>query len=360
MCLELGGNLYKIQTFPPGFLSSFTGVLDDCWVFRKGDCAGEILMEHKVIGTRLLTIGCTEDVIAMNAVPLDRSVPLDCGLTNPPKLVDVFKASAEYVPSELQERLSDNNFKDLNMPMAFVNKTELLKTIYAICYQHARHGVAIDTVFHIFKHTRAVLWHTQNCHSELVGTLIGFPQAYLALYGSAFASLTAMHVQDGTWRNHLTPLTGAHLDAYHSLLEYAVSIPVSQTLSDDALPSFVPMARIEMPEVAATQRQLVRPSALQGQAYCDDGAPGMWIYRKVTNSNETDTDIDCCAMGCFKFEDAAHIPLSSFMTGCCFRCNKGKCRGKMSARDEAVMELAEITLPLASTRTMNPAVTVMI
>lgn len=376
MCLEFDGTVYLIQNMDPTTLHTVPTVLEDCWVFRASDCTGETLLEHQVTGTRKLTIGCTKEATDANAVDVAMSTPLDCSLTVTPKLSDVFNATMDIVPFELVPDVDDENFEDVNMPTQFIEKDELLRGIYEMCFDLARHGVDVDSAFNIFKHVRAVLWHTQSCHSELVGISVGFAQAYLALYGSAFAVLHASNEAAGTWLDIPDPLTPEQNASLQALIDHAIGIDIASELPSSAMPTTLHgLPATGNVTVRVVSRQAASPSpstsasaspspspaqASPGENICNSQGVGKWKFHKMSKPHVPNSTLDCCSPACFAFGKATRFITRPFTTNCCLSCNMGWCSDVIPARTHAVMQIGEVQLPTDSTIALSPPVKVML
>lgn len=111
VCFELDKVLYLIQRIPYKALRTLSTLSDDCWVFCTEQCDGKTLLQHRVVGTRKLTMGCTSEETEANAMNALRSTTVDCSLTITPKLADVFNATLHLVPHSMRNRVSDHLFE---------------------------------------------------------------------------------------------------------------------------------------------------------------------------------------------------------------------------------------------------------
>lgn len=386
MCLEFDGTVYLIQNMDPTTFYTVPTVLQDCWIFRASTCQGEILLEHDVTGTRKITIGCTKEWTDANAIGVANSTPLDCSLTVTPKLSDVFDGSMDFVPPDKKADVAEDGFEDLNTPMQFIDKDELLRGIYEMCFALALHGVDVTSATNIFRHVRAVIWHTQSCHPELIGSLIGFAQSYFGLYGAAFASLHASNLLAGTWIDIPDPLTTAQNASLQALIDHAVGVDVSMNLPDSALPTtlqglptngnvsvrtvsrragsgtlskFPSLSRSTTNSAAPTPTY--SPNAmLSGEDICNSEGVGRWSFHKVSKTAVGNSTLDCCSPACFAFGKSARFITRPFTTTCCLSCNMGWCSDDLPARTRAVMQLGEVQVPTNSTTSLKPPVRVMI
>lgn len=373
MCLEFSGSLYNVQELSPGQLTSFAGGLEDCWVFRKGNCNGATLLEHKVTGTRKLNIGCSVQDAAVNAVEIERSMTIDCQLTNTPRLTDVFGAGKSALDGQVLEE-SIFSF-DLEQPMLFINKTSLLEAIYDQSFSLVRSGADLFKAFNQFLHLRAVVEHTENCHADLVGEtgLIGIAKSYLALYGSSAANVQAETIFNETWITSPPALTNDQQEAYADLRMSAVAHPVDSDLPSWALPNMTHGIPVQPPPstaLNATESGVRTISVthnhasariLSGQEFCNFDGNDRWRYYKLTPSSFSSSSLDCCSKACFVFDIFAILSMPSFLTSCCLGCNLFSCPiTKFQAETQAVAELAEVQLPVLSTTTLRPPIKLLI
>lgn len=371
MCLEFDGTVYLIQNMDPTSLYTVPTVLEDCWVFRATDCAGEVLLEHHVTGTRKLTIGCTKEATDANAVDVAISTPLDCSLTMTPKLSDVFDATLDFVPLAKVSDVDNEGFDEINDPMQFIEKDELLRGMYEMCFDLARHGIDVQTSLNFFRHVRAVIWHTESCHQELVGAKIGFAQAYIGLYGAAVAVLHASNELAGTWIDVPDPLTSEQNAALQALIDHAVGINVDLELPSSAMPTTLHglSANGNLGGVRTIVRQAASPSPSSspsastnstGEDICNGQGNSKWKFHKMSKPNIPNSTLDCCSKACFAFGTSARFITRPFITNCCLSCNMGWCSDVIPARTLAVMQIGEVQLPTNSTVALRLPVKVMV
>ncbi|CDF34873.1 unnamed protein product [Chondrus crispus] len=341
--------------------------LQDCWVFRASDCAGEILLEHEVTGTRKLTVGCTIEATDASALDVSNSTPLDCSLTITPNLADVFNATRDTLPAEIAADIDEEGFADINAPMQFVDKSELLRGIYEMCFDLARHGIDTNSAFSVFGHVRAVIWHTESCHPELVGSTIGFAQAYLGLYGSAFALLHASNQVAGTWVENPIALTTEQEAAFQAIIDYAVDLDVSLDLPTAAIPTALhglpSNGNVTVRAPARKARRMpsiIRPSGLTGEEICDFEHVGRWRFHKMSRFSVANSSMDCCSPACFTFGSISRFITRPFTTNCCLSCNMALCSDVIPSRTLALMQVGEVQLPTNSTIELRLPIKVML
>lgn len=211
----------------------------------------------------------------------------------------------------------------------------------------------------IFRHARAVIWHTQQCRPELLGSQLLLSHAYTGLYGAAIAALHATTREKGKWREQAVLPTEAQRKAFEALLARAVALPVDEVLPAELQPGLREGVRdawrgydTEQEKAGGIERMnMVR--TVSGEQFCKLDKNRHWVYYKITKKEVRYSKVDCCSPACLGFPHLTGFSGGAFTANCCLRCNWERCAGKMTVASRAVFELGEVQMPGASSPSLG-------